>query len=247
MAPKLKLVYFNIRGRGELIRLILHAGAITFTDERIPYEEWAQCKNQAPNGQVPYVEVDGKQYGEVLPIVRFVAKKCALQGKREDEQFYVEILLEQIHKFRDQLIRPKIDPLLNKGQKQYLEKKLQEEAIPKFLNRVEEALKLSRSGFILGGEVSTSLCLPLAHTDLCLSVPLPGQMTVADLSIWDTVDALCSQKPDIIAVFPKILEHRGRIRPPDQDMPKNPKTKPEQAGPPTGPPTGPPPAAPPTK
>ena len=42
---------------------------------------------------------------------------AGLLGKKEDEQIYVEILLEQVHKFRDQLIRPKIDPLLNKGQK----------------------------------------------------------------------------------------------------------------------------------
>ncbi|RUS69764.1 hypothetical protein EGW08_022470, partial [Elysia chlorotica] len=205
MPPKIKLVYFNIRGRGELIRLTMHAGGVAFIDERIPYEEWAQRKNQAPNGQVPYIVVDGKMFGEVLPIVRLISKKCDLLGKKEDEQLYVEILLEQVHKFRDQLIRPKIDSLLNKGQKQFLLKKLQEEEIPKFLTRVEEALKISRTGYILGGEA------------------------IADLSVWDTVDLLVGEKPDILGLYPKLLEHRAKIkalpklkkyldtRPPDQE------------------------------
>ncbi|KAK3803293.1 hypothetical protein RRG08_021491 [Elysia crispata] len=212
MPPKLKLVYFNIRGRGELVRLTLHAGGVDFIDERIPYEEWTQRKNQAPNGQVPYIVVDGKMYGEVLPIVRFISKKCGLLGKKEDDQIYVEILLEQVNKFRDQLIRPKVDSFLNKGQKEFLLKKLQEEEIPKFLTRVEEALKVSRTGFVLGGE-----------------------LTVADLSVWDTIDLLVSEKPDILGLYPKLLEHRAKIktlpklkkyletRPPDQEVPKNPK------------------------
>lgn len=44
MPPKLKLVYFNIRGRGELIRLVLVAGGVDFIDERIEYTDWPDKK-----------------------------------------------------------------------------------------------------------------------------------------------------------------------------------------------------------
>ena len=45
MAPKIKLVYFNIRGRGEIIRLTLHAGGIPFVDERVEYRDWPQRRD----------------------------------------------------------------------------------------------------------------------------------------------------------------------------------------------------------
>ena len=67
------------------------------------------------------------------------------------------------------------------------------------------------------------------------SAPLCDQLTVADLSVWDTIDLLVSEKPDILGLYPKLLEHRAKIktlpklkkyletRPPDQEVPKNPK------------------------
>lgn len=39
-----KLIYFNGRGRGELIRLIFAAAGVDFEDYRINMEEWNQLK-----------------------------------------------------------------------------------------------------------------------------------------------------------------------------------------------------------
>lgn len=44
MAPSVKLVYFPLRGRAELIRLILEAKGISYQDETIPSEKWGDKK-----------------------------------------------------------------------------------------------------------------------------------------------------------------------------------------------------------
>ena len=40
-----KLTYFNARGRGELIRIILTAAGQKYTDDRIEFTEWPSKKN----------------------------------------------------------------------------------------------------------------------------------------------------------------------------------------------------------
>ena len=40
----IKLTYFNVRGRGELSRLILQYAQVPFEDNRIAREEWPKLK-----------------------------------------------------------------------------------------------------------------------------------------------------------------------------------------------------------
>lgn len=42
--PDYKLHYFNFRGLGELIRLILHYAGVTFEDVRFERSEWPNIK-----------------------------------------------------------------------------------------------------------------------------------------------------------------------------------------------------------
>ena len=41
---KLKLIYFNGRGRGEPARLILAQAGVEYEDERIEFEDWPALK-----------------------------------------------------------------------------------------------------------------------------------------------------------------------------------------------------------
>jgi hypothetical protein len=52
-----KLNYFNLRARGELIRLIFAAAGQEFEDHRIEREDWPKLKSTAPFGQLPFLEV----------------------------------------------------------------------------------------------------------------------------------------------------------------------------------------------
>lgn len=37
-----KLIYFDVRGRGEIPRLLFHAANVSFTDTRIEPEKWVK-------------------------------------------------------------------------------------------------------------------------------------------------------------------------------------------------------------
>lgn len=49
MAPKYKLTYFNLRGRGELIRLILAQAGVEYEDIRIEKDKWPAMKDSKKN------------------------------------------------------------------------------------------------------------------------------------------------------------------------------------------------------
>ena len=41
---KMKLIYFNLRGRAELARLILAQGGADYEDKRVEREDWPKLK-----------------------------------------------------------------------------------------------------------------------------------------------------------------------------------------------------------
>lgn len=43
--PNYKLIYFDLRGRGEFIRMMLHYKNIPFEDEHVTLDKWSEAKN----------------------------------------------------------------------------------------------------------------------------------------------------------------------------------------------------------
>ena len=52
MAPKVKLMYFDIRARAEIIRIMLNYGGIEFEDKRVQNADWPKVK---PSKISPYI------------------------------------------------------------------------------------------------------------------------------------------------------------------------------------------------
>ncbi|GFS16894.1 glutathione s-transferase [Elysia marginata] len=117
MAPKLTLVYFNLKGRAECIRLLLHYANVDFIDRKVEFADWSTEKEEAPNHTLPYIDYQGKKYGEALPIARFLAKKYRLLGSTELEQFESDILINHVDALRSAAMRFKTDTLLTVEQK----------------------------------------------------------------------------------------------------------------------------------
>ncbi|KAJ3273292.1 hypothetical protein HDV01_004650 [Terramyces sp. JEL0728] len=73
-APKIKLTYFDLRGRGENIRVALSLANIPFEDERLTKEEFAERKSTFPFHQLPCLTVDGQVYCQSVSILRYIGK-----------------------------------------------------------------------------------------------------------------------------------------------------------------------------
>lgn len=92
----IKLTYFPLTGRAELIRLALAAGNVTFEDERIPGDEFAKRKPTLPLGQLPVLEVDGETYSQSMALARFAAKLGGLYPSDSTSALRVDMIVDTV-------------------------------------------------------------------------------------------------------------------------------------------------------
>jgi len=96
----IKLYYFDLQAKGEIIRLILHYGGVPFEDIRIDFTQgWAEVKNDKKwkYGQIPIVEIDGKILAQSQTIARYFCQKLGYYPTDLDQATQVEELREFIN------------------------------------------------------------------------------------------------------------------------------------------------------
>ena len=96
MAHTYKLIYFDVPGKGEAIRMILSYGEIPFEDKRIQMGDWPKLKPTTPLGQLPLLEVDGKAIPQSTAICRYLASIVKLDGKDAKENLALDVALETL-------------------------------------------------------------------------------------------------------------------------------------------------------
>ncbi|XP_072479020.1 hematopoietic prostaglandin D synthase isoform X2 [Notamacropus eugenii] len=97
--PHYKLIYFNMRGRAEIIRYLLAYLDIKYEDHRISQDDWPAVKQTVPFGKIPILEVDGVPLHQSLAIGRFLAREAGLAGKTELEQCQVDAIIDTLDDF----------------------------------------------------------------------------------------------------------------------------------------------------
>jgi glutathione S-transferase len=93
-SPLPVLTYFDVRGRCEVIRLILEETATPYRERRIRVEEWPTVKPSMPFGQVPLYEEGDLVIPQSHAIYRHLARKHGLYGKDERERVRCDIVEE---------------------------------------------------------------------------------------------------------------------------------------------------------
>ncbi|KAL7676111.1 hypothetical protein ACOME3_002368 [Neoechinorhynchus agilis] len=84
MSPRYTVYYFDVEGRGEIIRMLLTVAGQPFEDIRFERNDWAEkYKSQMPLNKVPVLEVDGELLFETSSIVRYLGKKFGLAGQSD--------------------------------------------------------------------------------------------------------------------------------------------------------------------
>ena len=90
----IKLYYFDLFGRAEIIRSILHYNKVQYEDIRFTFAEWADKKSSFPNGQVPILEIDGKQLTQSTSIARYLAQLHGQYPTDPREIYVIESTLD---------------------------------------------------------------------------------------------------------------------------------------------------------
>lgn len=75
-------------------RLILEYNKIPYEDVRVDHENWPKLKSSTVFGQLPILEVDGKQIPQSCAMARFLARQYKLAGKDAFEEAYVDSIAD---------------------------------------------------------------------------------------------------------------------------------------------------------
>ena len=179
-----KLTYFNIRGRAELIRLILTQAGVQYEDKRITKEEWGELKPKTPYGCVPILEVEGKTLSGSLEIARFVAERHGLAGSNDLENAEIAGIMDCIRDFVLAFVKFVFEK--DETRKAELKKKFDEEDTPRYLSLLEK--RVTAQGWLYGSKVTY---VDLAFFNVSDRVPAEVLAKYPGLkSVKDKVEAL---------------------------------------------------------
>ncbi|CAK8674275.1 hematopoietic prostaglandin D synthase-like [Clavelina lepadiformis] len=113
--PKYRLHYFDLRARGELLRLVFAEAGQDFDDKRISFPEWPKLKPTTPFGGVPVLEVDNQRMSQSLCIVRYLAREFKLTGDSNKHEFAADEVVTTMEEFLFKL------PFMEQDQKKKME------------------------------------------------------------------------------------------------------------------------------
>ncbi|KAK6739290.1 hypothetical protein RB195_020998 [Necator americanus] len=185
-----KLTYFAIRGAGECARQIFALADQEFEDVRLDKEQFAKVKPDLPFGQVPVLEVDGKQLAQSLAICRYLARQFGFAGKSTFDEAVVDSLADQYSDYRVEIKSFFYTVIgMREGDVEQLKKEVLLPARDKFFGFITKFLKKSPSGFLVG-----------------------DSLTWVDLLVSEHNATMLTFVPEFLEGYPEVKEHMEKIR-----------------------------------
>ncbi|XP_067933708.1 glutathione S-transferase 1-like [Watersipora subatra] len=189
MSGQMKLIYFDVKGRAEVTRLLFKLAGKDFIDCRLTKEEWEAFKPSTPKGQLPLLEVDGKTMCESFAIARYVARELNLYGFSNWEAAAVDMIVESCSGLFEQVVHAYYAK--TEEEKAEVTKKTAE-----VLQSTEKlAVQLKKGKFILGDEAS------LADSALYSTIEvLQGLLKDLKMDVYPTISELIKNFTELPAV-----------------------------------------------
>ncbi|GMT07395.1 hypothetical protein PENTCL1PPCAC_29569 [Pristionchus entomophagus] len=190
---KYRLIYFNLRARGEVARQLFALAGEPFEDVRVEFDDWfsiVKPLGDMPFDALPVLEVDGEKIAQSITIARFLARTFGFAGKSNYEQAVVDSVADQYSDFFPN-VRPFLLTLLGFANHD-LDTLLVEKVRPardEFFAQMTKLLLASESGFLVG------------HT-----------VTYADLLLAEHVSTFKQYDPHYVRDWPEIQEHWAKVR-----------------------------------
>jgi len=146
-----KLTYFDMTGRAEQIRFLLSYLNVDFEDIRFDCDQWPSIKPNMPFGQVPVLEIDGKQVSQSIAISRYLANKAGLAGRDEWESLLIDVAVDNIYEMRQEIVKYFHEK--NEEIKTKMYGTLANETIPFYSDRFEKIVS-ENGGYFVNGKLS---------------------------------------------------------------------------------------------
>ncbi len=131
------LTYFDVRGRAEVIRLLLEETGTRYTERRITIDEWPDLKSSFTFGQLPIYEEGDLLLNQSNAIYRYLGRKFDLYGDTSLEHVRCDVIQEtfvdaqanlggfywnpDFEKLRDEYEQQELPALLRKLERLFLE------------------------------------------------------------------------------------------------------------------------------
>jgi glutathione S-transferase len=101
-----RLTYFDMRGRAEAIRVLLHATRTEFEDRRIvSSDEWVSLKPTLPFASLPIYESQATRIPESHAILRYLGRRLTCATQNELEVAQLDVAQEAIAESQEDLWR----------------------------------------------------------------------------------------------------------------------------------------------
>ena len=92
-----RLTYFDFDGgRGEPIRIALHAAGIDFEDNRVSFPEFAEMRKGTRFNSLPVLEIDGAAITQSNSISRYIGKMAGLYPEDDLQALYCDETLDAL-------------------------------------------------------------------------------------------------------------------------------------------------------
>ena len=152
MPNKIKLTYFNARGRAEVSRLMLAHKGVEYEDCRITRDQWPELKPKTPFGGIPLLQYNGLELAQSMTIARFLARELNLSGKTRCEEAQVDMVVDCMV----DLVGARYKAVFEKDETkkaELMDKMLKETVTPAMAN-LEAILAKNGGKYMVGNDVS---------------------------------------------------------------------------------------------
>lgn len=187
-----KLSYFDFDGgRGEPIRIALHAAGMEFEDIRLTFPQFGEQRGTMRFNAVPVLEIDGEAVTQSNAISRYVGKKANLYPSDDLQALYCDEVtgaLEDLTHYLVQTFGLK-DEALEQARKQLVDGRM-----TVFLRGLEELLVRGGGEYFAGGSLSIADLKMFTHTNSLRS----GTLDHVPVGLVDSV-------------APALVEHQSRV------------------------------------
>ena len=151
MPNKIKLTYFNLRGRAEASRLMLAYKGVEYEDCRITNEQWAALKPKTPFGSLPLLCYNGMELAQSMTIARFLARELNLAGKTRCEEACVDMVVDCVVDLFAAFVKLAFEK--DETKKAELTEKMQKETVPTAMCNLEAILVKNGGCCLVGNDV----------------------------------------------------------------------------------------------